>query len=234
MLKRMLQAGILAIGAFLGCTTDMGIEPATDAGRGNIVIWEKNGMNARIFLDYRPTEFVTPATMENIPAGNHAIHLFHENYASISGVKVVDVMAKTNNEAQFELQKTSSGALQVAAEPTGATVSLDNVDFGVSPLLLQGLPSGTYTIGARRGNYRAADVTVAVSPTACPELQLALKLTRSVVIEYFSNTNCAGCPAAGAAVLVESACLRYSQFLLSRSAVETRGAGIGSPASRCG
>jgi|WetSurMetagenome_2_1015567.scaffolds.fasta_scaffold05725_5 hypothetical protein len=200
MLKRMLQAGILAICTSLGCTTDMGIEPATDAGRGNIVIWEKNGLKARIYLDYRPTELVTPATMENIPAGNHAIHLFHENYASISGVKVVDVLAKSNNEAQFELQKTSSGALQVATEPTGATVSLDNVDFGVSPFLLQGLPSGTYTVGARRGNYRAADVTVAVSPTMSPELQLALKLTRSVVIEYFSNTNCAGCPAAGAAV----------------------------------
>jgi hypothetical protein len=186
--------------AVLGCTTEMGFEPATDAGRGNIVIWEKNGLNARIFLDYRPTELVTPATMENVPAGNHTIHLFHENYVSIPAAKVIDVLAKSNNEAQFDLQKTSSGACEVATEPAGAIVTLDDVDFGVSPLSLKGLSSGTYRVGARRGNYRAADVTVAVSPTAGPKLHLALDLTRSVVIEYFSNTNCAGCPAAGAAV----------------------------------
>jgi hypothetical protein len=200
MVQNTLRAGTIAICTLLGCTTDMGIEPATNAGYGNIVVWEKNGFNARVYLDYRPTDLLTPVTLENVPAGNHTVHLFYENYASVSGQKVLAVMTKANSEAEFELQKSPSGELTVETDPSGAMVTLNNVDFGVSPLSIKGLPSGTYTVGARLGNYRANDVSVAVSPTADPQPRLSLKLSRSVVIEYFSNTNCAGCPAADAAV----------------------------------
>jgi hypothetical protein len=200
MRKNTLQAGILAISALLGCTTDMGIQPATGAGRGNIAVWEKNGLQAGIYLDYRPTGTVTPHTFENIPAGDHTIHLFYKNYASVNGVRTVTVSEKTTAEAEFELQKSPSGSCFIETEPAGAIVSLNYVDFGTSPLTLEGLPAGSYTFGVRQGNLRAKDTTIVISPAESPRIKRTLSLAGSVVIEYFSNTSCPPCPTVGAAV----------------------------------
>jgi hypothetical protein len=197
---RMLWQILAPAVGFVGCTTDMGIEPDTGAGRGTIAVWEKNGLQAGIYLDYRPTGTVTPHTFENIPAGDHTIHLFYKNYASVNGVGTVTVSEKTTAEAEFELQKSPSGSCVIETEPAGAMVSLNHVDFGTSPLTLEGLPAGSYTLGVRQGNLRGADTTIVISPAESPRIRRTLSPVRSAVIEYFSNTSCAPCLPVGEAL----------------------------------
>ena len=200
MARTITGAAAFLILLFLGCITDPGVAPETGAGRGTVVVWERNGLHAAIFLDYYPTGRTTPDTIENIPAGVHAIHLFYKDYAVVSGSSRIDVQEKRIAEAEFEMQKYPGGGLTVKTEPPGATVSLNNIDFGSSPLSLEGLPAGPYTISARRGNSRSSDTVVEITATANTPVDLALKPVSSVVVEYFSNTDCPGCPAASAAI----------------------------------
>ncbi len=189
----------LAACVFLACTTDIGIKPATNAGRGNIVVWEKNSLSAQIFLDYRLTNYKTPATIPDVPAGEHTVQIFSASYQSIPASITIEVVEKTNTEVEFELQKSSSGNIDVHTDPDGAMVSINDVEYGTSPLSVTGISSGTYTIGAQLGNYRS-DTVVTVSAMVSPNVQLKLVPTRSITIEYFSNTSCGGCPAAGTAI----------------------------------
>jgi hypothetical protein len=200
MLKILLRTLAVTVPSLVGCITEPGIAPETGAGRGTIVVWEKNGLHGDIYLDFRPTGLKTPDTIKNIPEGMHSVHLFYKDYAAVPAASRVEVREKRIAEAAFELQKSPSGTLFVKTEPAGATVSLNGIDFGMSPLLLEGLPAGSYTVSARLGNYRSPDKTVEVTSLARPQVDLTLTLATSVVIEYFSNTDCPGCPAAGAAI----------------------------------
>ncbi|MBN1129068.1 MAG: PEGA domain-containing protein [Chitinispirillaceae bacterium] len=197
--RRFVYLMIAAAGAF-SCSTNMGIQPAADAGRGSLFVLEKNNLPARVFLDYRTTGLVTPATIENVPAGRHTLHLFYPNFQANPAVHTVEVMHRRSTEVRFELQRAAAGSLAVETAPDGAMVSLNAVDVGSAPLSLSGMPSGTYVVGARLNNYRSSDTVIVVSASLTAQARMVLEPVRSVVIEYFSNVSCPGCPIVGTAV----------------------------------
>ena len=184
----------------VSCITQPGIEPQNSAGRGNVVVTEKNGISAQVFLDYRKTNYTTPAVIQDVSSGKHTLHIFYPNRRSIPELINVHVKENANNEAQFELQKSECGTITVQTIPDSARIMLNNVDYGRSPLSITGLPVGSYSVYGLLGNYHSVNSVVNVSSTGNTTSNLNLVLNRFVILEYFSNTNCAGCPAAGTAI----------------------------------
>jgi len=215
MLRLWWALGIIAV-LSMGCVTEMGHALDSGAGRGTIVVWEKNGIPAIIFLDYRQTNYLTPHTFKNVPTGAHTIHLFSDHYVSVTGPKTIEVIENANNEASFEMQQSACGPFTIETQPAGATVTLNSVDFGPSPLTLGCAPSAPYMVSAYYGNLRAADSTVSLFSGSAMIMRLTLVPVQSIIIEYFSNINCPGCPAAAAAIehLLEQLPL-YKNFVYS-------------------
>jgi hypothetical protein len=197
---------IISLAMTMSCITDPGTLPSNDFGRGNIRVSEKNNSPARVFLDYRETGFTAPVTLENIPEGNHTLHLFYENHTAKPESMIVAVKEKTVSDATFEMVKSfANGSLEIRTTPQGATVSINSVDFGTSPIVVAGLPAETYQVRACLGNVCASGLA-SVTPDKNRVMPLILVPEKFVAIEYFSNTNCPPCPAAGAAIeaLIES------------------------------
>jgi hypothetical protein len=161
---------------------------------------EKNGVAAKVFLDYSETGFVTDkaVTLENVPAGERTLSFFCRNYALKETTVVVE--PKKATEVRFSLQQSiANGTLQVTAVPdSGAIVTINNIEFGRSPLHVGGLANGTYTVCAYYGTtFGKKDVTVKNDSQA---VSLTLVPKRFAVVEYFSHIRCTFCPLAGGAI----------------------------------
>lgn len=198
----------------LSCKTTDGIIVPFDAGTGGLII--DSGMKgAKIYIDYRDTEQVTPARLSDIPAGLHTIHLFAEGYKSYPDSMQVQVKDGEEISVDFDLQENPSvGDLTVKSTPTGALVLIDNLPFGRTPATVTGLASGNHLLKIIRGNYADIEqaVNIKANQTVTIDHELSL-LEQRILLEHFSNVDCPPCPEADA--IIENVLSETGSDLLS-------------------
>ncbi len=100
---------------------------------------------------------------ERLFATEYAFSVMREGYVS-AVLEPVGLDSDATTELEVELEPIS-GVVTVRSEPEGATVFLDGVDMGVTPLELKDLPVGEeldFTVGL--AGYRTLSETIALEP----------------------------------------------------------------------
>lgn len=199
MMNQRSNAVLMLLALFLACTTRDGNIVGYQSDSGSLLV-TSNYYGARIFLDYRDTGEVTPAELEAVPVGRHVIHLFLQNRRSSPDSVVAYVEKQKQKTVQFELAKVSSGDLEVTSQPDSARVYVNNLEFGLTPLLIRGLPEGDYQLGIHKSNYAPVEKKLRMNSGTLNPVEQNLQLRSSVLLEHFSNTGCPPCPQADALV----------------------------------
>lgn len=185
--------------AIIGCTTREGRIVDPGAGRGLIIVREKNGLDAKIYLDSCFTGKTTlDGRLEPNPVGRHVAHLRLDKYRSIPDSIVFD-LTRDGIELTFELQPVPFGNIQITSTPGNAAVTMNGIEAGMTPeapgqsLVLAGVPAGSYELIFRHGNYQGAQ-TLQVTSGSIATVNANLSLQQHALIEDFTNTSCDGCP----------------------------------------
>jgi hypothetical protein len=193
-MRKILSALLLSYAVFLmGCKTIQGVEILPETQYGSLLVTASVG-NASIFLDNEDTGKRAPALLENIPVGRHVVQVLVCGYEPNPDSVVVEVKADKEEIVHFEMHLVESlGDLQLITIPDSALVILDNLPRGYSPLTIDCIPTGPHTVKLMKGSYLPEEVVVEVFHDSLSEFTANLTLTRSILIEHFSNTDCIPC-----------------------------------------
>ncbi len=205
-------SALLFLTFLFSCTTKDGNVVSYSTEFGNLLVSSKNFYGAKIFLDYENTGQVTPALLKNIPIGRHVIHLFLSNAKATPDSMVVDIVKGKEETIEFELNKVSSGDLEVITTPDSARIFVDKFNFGFSPQFISGLPEGEYHVRLQKSNYEPVEQTVQISANHFTRINTSLSLLHVVLLEHFSNTDCPPCPEADE--IIHTLSVDYGPMLL--------------------
>jgi hypothetical protein len=186
----------------VSCVTQPGVDPSTQINKGSMIIREKNSLAITAFVDGKMISGKSPLIMDNILAGPHKVRLFYPYSRITPESLMINVTEGKYSEAQFEVQKATGGSLSINTEPSGMIVTLNGLEFGTSPLKIEGLLPGNYAVNTAYSNLQLLSPdTVTVKASENTDYNLIPDLKKhSSVLEYFSNTSCIGCPAVGEAI----------------------------------
>ena len=118
------------------------------SGVGDIYVKSRPSA-ADIFVDGKAMELQTPATIRNIPAGEHLIKLKKEDYV---GSKVVNVIPNDITEVTVTLTR-ARGGLKVYSDPPEAEIYIEGKPYGKTPRVIKDLPAGEYLVTLRKTHY---------------------------------------------------------------------------------
>ena len=110
-------------------------------------------VGAAVFIDGAEAGF-TPVTATGIIEGVHKVVLVHEDFADYE--KLVEVRYRqTTNMGRIVMTPISSqtGTIQVSSVPSGATVYLDGIESGMTPVSIRNIPTGNYDVTLRLPGY---------------------------------------------------------------------------------
>ena len=91
----------------------------------------------------------TPFTAKAIAAGDHLVTLTMEGYGDLSSTITVPAGGEASN--QFTL---ACNVLSVDSIPSGATLSIDGVQKGTTPLVIRAIPAGGHTVTLKKTGYK--------------------------------------------------------------------------------
>lgn len=128
---------------------------------------------ATIFLDGEESGLVTPATLDDIPAGEHVVTLKLENYADASTpITVVEGQTAT----VYLSLTTYTGNLTVTSTPEGAAIFIDGADAGeTTDTTLEGIAVGEHTVTLKKEGYRDAATGVTIRHNETTDVHLDLE-----------------------------------------------------------
>lgn len=129
---------------------------------------------ATITLDGRSeSNWITPHTFTNLPAGSHEVIIFKQGYRKIG--QSADVKAGTLLTINATLV-IPSGELKISTDPPGAEVAIDGRSYGLSPVRAN-LKTGEHSFSARlaghetvRGNVMVEDWALVTKTLTLPPL----------------------------------------------------------------
>ncbi len=104
------------------------------------------------------TKGVTPLTLIGLKPRNYELVISLKGYAPIS--RTVDLSDATEGTQDFAL-KQAFGKLSIVSDPAGAQVIMDGKSSGVTPLKINSLPVGDYTLTLKLNG--SADITDTLS-----------------------------------------------------------------------
>ena len=206
---------LLAVSSLLvvfTCTTKDGKILGFTSRTGNLMVSSVNFFGARIFLDYRDTGQVTPALLQNVPVGEHVVHVFLSKTRSNPDSAVVTVEEGKESSVQFELVKVASGDISITTQPDSARVTINKLQFGITPLQVTGLPEGNYRITLAKSNYAPVHKEVNLQSNQVVEVNESLTRVKVALLEHFSNVSCPPCPQSDA--IIEDLTRSYGAVLL--------------------
>ena len=127
----------------------VGAQPlAVGEGVGMLFV-ESTPAGGRIFINGRPSRESTPATLRNLPAGEHIVRVVREHLVAEERVRVLrDDLTKVSMPLQ-----PGTGSLFIESEPPGADVRIDGTPRGTTPALIREMPAGPHTIGISADGY---------------------------------------------------------------------------------
>ncbi len=197
-MKNLLAATCLIILAVaIGCTTKDGNLMSNIDSFGSLRVTSSID-GAQIFLDGEDTGEITPATLTNVLVGERIVQVFLASFEPVESS--ISVLVEENEQAEvtFELVAIQvEASLSVVTTPDSALVRINGVALGdnpYTPLLLEGLAPGSYQVEILKGSHEPIDLgMVELFGDSLIELEESLTLTRSAMVEHFSNTNCLPC-----------------------------------------
>ncbi len=183
---------LLPVLFLFSCATDPGSLPVPVEQAGNVVVSVNNALAADIYLDRTPTGLRSPAILENVPVGDHVVHVFLPEYGLDSAT--VTVTDGQSTSVPFTLTRVPTGVLDVGSSPSGASVYVNGVRFGYTPLTINGLPEGSYLVKLKKNSYAEIAETVEVQASSLSSVDPVLTWAGHMpVMEHFSNTSCVPC-----------------------------------------
>ncbi|HSA24823.1 MAG TPA: PEGA domain-containing protein, partial [Myxococcota bacterium] len=162
----------MAVALVLTLAWSGGIAGAEPPCTGWIAVESEGAAGAEIWLDGRPTNLVTPATLKDITCGRHQLEVrkaLHEGSQKSVEVKAGDVV-------KVGLGLTpSAGELSVTTEPPGAAIELDGVKVGKSPWSSAQVAKGLRSVRVSLADHRPAEKAIAVAPGKKAQVMLRLQ-----------------------------------------------------------
>ena len=117
-----------------------------------------NPRGARVRLDGRALDNVTPISLDSIPAGEHTVEV--AIYGRETKTDTVEVFPRTTTTRAFELERVPMGELTLQLTPAKATVELFDAPLPYSPGVR--LPVGTYRLRVSSPGYHAREMDLAI------------------------------------------------------------------------
>ncbi len=117
-----------------------------------------NPRGARVILDGRPLDDVTPISLDSIPTGEHTLEV--SNYGRETKTATIEVFPRTTTRHTVELNRVPMGELTLQLTPANATVELFDAPLPYSPGVR--LPLGTYRLRVSSPGYHAREMDLAI------------------------------------------------------------------------
>lgn len=138
---------------------------------------------AKIYLNNQNTGFNTPATLKFKP-GTYVVKVVLAGYKEQSKTVTYTNSAPASTTIHFALEKIvttppppKTGILWVISEPAGAEVFLNGTFKGVTPLRLDNVNAGSYTVKVVLSGYESQTKTVSVVGGQTNKFTFTLKKT---------------------------------------------------------
>jgi len=121
---------------------------------------------ADVFLDEK-YQGRTPSagvyTISNVQVGGHTVRVALSGYQDYTTSVIVSAATTSHVTATLQPgQPSTTGSISVTSSPAGAQVYIDNVYRGVTPLTLDGIPTGTHQVRLALAGYNDYSTTVEV------------------------------------------------------------------------
>ena len=102
---------------------------------------------SRVFIDGRPTQHVTPATISDLPVGTHTVNLEKDGYDHWSQAIVILKGRQLSLMASLKPSLELTGKLRIQSAPAKATILLDGYPTGnTTPATLFNLQAGRHQV----------------------------------------------------------------------------------------
>lgn len=120
---------------------------ATKAGWGSLTVKTKPENGATIALNGKVLKVKTPYSNNMIAAGKYEITVSMTKYQTVT--KTIEITDGSNEIVEIEMP-FAHGNLSVTSEPAGATVYVDSVSRGVTPLFLDDVITGNHIVTVKK------------------------------------------------------------------------------------
>lgn len=121
---------------------------AADVGDLYVVVPGADG--ARVFIDGKDTQQVTPVLLRGLPIGEHLVRAVS---GCLQGERTVTLRAGLVERAGLTLSP-GSGSVSIDYQPSGSLVSLDGAQIGPSPIRKLPLSCGAHRMRIQNEGYR--------------------------------------------------------------------------------
>lgn len=129
-----------------------------------------------IFIDGRPTPWLTPATIDNLALGTHTILLKRDGYEDWSQAIVIVENRRLQLKASLKPSRGLRGSLNIQTSPSRAAILLDGYPTGnTTPTTLFNLIAGSHTIQLRKKGFATWSDDVTVMEEATSNLLVTMK-----------------------------------------------------------
>lgn len=117
-----------------------------------------NPRGARVILDGRTLDNVSPISLDSIPTGEHTVEV--SIYGRETKTATIEVFPGTTTKHAFELERVPMGELTLSLTPANATVELLDAPLPYAPGVR--LPVGTYGLRIASPGYDAREMDLAI------------------------------------------------------------------------
>ena len=119
---------------------------------------------ASIYID-GDTVGLTPNTCD-VPVGSHELRLAHTGYKDFTTTVTINKGNNPNLDYTLSPQDATSTPITVSSTPSGASVNLDGINMGTTPLSIHSVSYGTHTMRLTYPGYQDSSNRVDVSETS--------------------------------------------------------------------
>lgn len=121
----------------------------TGGGNGIITV-NTNPPGAQVFLNGIKVSDTTPYTNNIIATGHYELTVTHKNYNNAT--QQIDIIANKETTINIDME-LGFGKINIDSYPTGATVFIDNVKKGTTPLIINDILVGTHTVRFEKDEF---------------------------------------------------------------------------------
>jgi hypothetical protein len=169
---------------FFGCDKEVSRTPVEPEAPEGFIYIDSDPQGFEIFLDERKTGRVTPDSISYIDKGQYEITLKQKYFKDTSIVLNLGENEKQSLYIDILSNLSMYGNLTLVSSPEGATISInDSLINEVTPVTLQNLLPGSYTVKLGLYNHRDKELLVAVESSKTKTYTESLRDT-SVWVDY--------------------------------------------------
>lgn len=123
---------------------------SNDSASGSLTVITRPESGATIALNGTVLNQMTPYTNDMIPAGQYEITVSKDRYKSVT--KTVVIKDADNQTIEIEMSAICS-AISVTSEPLGATVFIDDKEYGVTPCEVKDIIIGHHVLRVAKEGF---------------------------------------------------------------------------------